>query len=211
MPADSTEQRLIAAAERLFAEQGVDAVSMRGIMQAAETNVAAVHYHFGGKRGLLDAVLRSRAGQVSSERDSLLTKLTGAAPTQRELAHAYVRPVLAVRRSGGEHWIRLVGRLLTEGDDRLAVIAGPFAERNAAFLELLRKASPGADTATLHFRLTQAMNLTLTVLGDLGRTRRLLDCEDVSWSGEAVVEQLIDLVTAVFAGPPETRDSTRHQ
>ncbi|WP_307796062.1 TetR/AcrR family transcriptional regulator [Amycolatopsis sp. 195334CR] len=198
----STEQRLIAAAERLFAEQGVDAVSMRGIMQAADTNVAAVHYHFGGKRGLLDAVLRSRAAQVSDERDSLLADLT---PTERELARAFVQPVLAVLRSGGEHWIRLVGRLLVEGDDRLAVIAEPFLDRNAAFVRSLREVSPDADDATLHFRLTQAMNLTLTVLGDLGRTQRLLDSGTGRWSRDAVVEQLVDLVTAVFAGPPETR------
>ncbi|MGH9896848.1 MAG: helix-turn-helix domain-containing protein, partial [bacterium] len=44
-----TERRLLLAAERLFADRGIDAVSLRAIMAAAGTNVASVHYHFGSK------------------------------------------------------------------------------------------------------------------------------------------------------------------
>ena len=60
MPGPTTDQRLIAAAERLFAEQGVGAVSLRAVMQAAQANVASVHYHFGSKRGLVVALLEDR-------------------------------------------------------------------------------------------------------------------------------------------------------
>ncbi|MDP2774389.1 MAG: helix-turn-helix domain-containing protein, partial [Nocardioides sp.] len=48
-----TERRLLLAAERLFAQQGIAATSLRSIMAAAEANVAAVHYHFGSKDELL--------------------------------------------------------------------------------------------------------------------------------------------------------------
>ncbi|MCZ0975134.1 helix-turn-helix domain containing protein [Streptomyces albulus] len=54
---DATRQRLIKAAERLFAAHGVDAVSVRAINAAAGQGPASVHYHFGSKENLVAAVL----------------------------------------------------------------------------------------------------------------------------------------------------------
>ncbi|MCR6484939.1 TetR/AcrR family transcriptional regulator [Amycolatopsis sp. OK19-0408] len=196
-----TEQRLVAAAERLFAEHGVGAVSLRTVMQAAGTNVAAIHYHFGSKEGLLDAVLRSRLDQVAAERQAALPAVD---VTVADLAHAFVRPVVAVLEAGGEHWIRLVGRLLATGDDGLATLSESFLRRNAAFVALLERLSPGVPRRTLNFRLTQAMHLTLTVLGDIDRTRRLQASDATT---EEVVADLADVVTSVLAGPPTARST----
>jgi AcrR family transcriptional regulator len=53
-----TKQNLILSALGLFAEQGIDAVSMRTINNAAGTkNASAVHYHFGNKLGIIEAVI----------------------------------------------------------------------------------------------------------------------------------------------------------
>jgi len=199
----STEQRLVAAAERLFAEQGVGAVSLRTVMQAAETNVAAIHYHFGSKEGLLDAVLRSRLDQVTGERNAALAELSGDEVTARELAVAFVRPVVTVLGSGGEHWIRLVGHLLATDENGLGVLSGSFLQRNARFVELLERKFPGVPRRTLDFRLTQAMHVTLNVLGDVERVRRLLgpDSTPRAWPLDDVVADLVEVVTSVLAGP----------
>jgi AcrR family transcriptional regulator len=197
----STEQRLVAAAERLFAEHGVGAVSLRTVMQVAQTNVAAIHYHFGSKEGLLDAVLRSRLGQVADERDAVLRALPEGDITAHGLAHAFVRPVVAVLADGGGHWISLVGQLLASGDEGLTAISASFVQRNAAFVELLERLSPGTPRRTLDFRLTQAMNVTLNVLGDVERTRRLQGVDAVAWTAEEVAADLVDLVTSMLAGP----------
>ena len=53
----ATRQALIDAAGALFAEQGVNAVTTRAIASAAHENTGSIHYHFGGKEELLDAVL----------------------------------------------------------------------------------------------------------------------------------------------------------
>ncbi|WP_307793495.1 TetR/AcrR family transcriptional regulator [Amycolatopsis sp. MtRt-6] len=200
-PATDTEKRLIAAAERLFAEQGVGAVSLRTVMQAAGTNVASVHYHFGSKEGLLEAVLRSRLDQVAVERDAVLLELPEGEFVAHELARAFVQPVVAVLASGGGHWIRLVGHLLATGDAGLDTISASFFQRNAAFVEHLGRLCPGVATRTLNFRLTQAMNLTLNVLGDIERARRLLGEDSATWGDEEVVADLIDVVASVLAGP----------
>ncbi|MCA1974289.1 MAG: TetR family transcriptional regulator, partial [Caenispirillum sp.] len=55
---EDTRRRLVEAALPEFARDGYDGVSIRRIAEAAEANVAAVAYHFGGKRGLYLAVAR---------------------------------------------------------------------------------------------------------------------------------------------------------
>ncbi|WP_223811074.1 TetR/AcrR family transcriptional regulator [Rhizorhabdus histidinilytica] len=71
--ASEIRQRLIVAAERLFAENGIDGASLRQIAAAAGfANNSAVQYHFGSKDGLLDAVFRYRMNQMEGERGELL-------------------------------------------------------------------------------------------------------------------------------------------
>ena len=53
-----TRARLLNAAARLFAEHGFARVTVRDICRKARANVAAVNYHFGGKDGLYQAVMR---------------------------------------------------------------------------------------------------------------------------------------------------------
>ena len=62
-----TRERLLDVAEELFAEKGIAATSLRTLTTAAETNLAAVHYHFGSKNGLVDAVL-DRPGRGEGRR-----------------------------------------------------------------------------------------------------------------------------------------------
>ncbi|MGO4839574.1 TetR/AcrR family transcriptional regulator, partial [Rhizobiaceae sp. 2RAB30] len=63
-----TRERLMDVAERLFAELGYSNVSTRNIADEANANSAAVHYHFGSKDGLLDAVFRRRLDPLNRER-----------------------------------------------------------------------------------------------------------------------------------------------
>src|SRR3974377_670267 len=57
-PSEVTRERIIKAAERLFAEAGYDGTSVRAIVAKAKVNQAAVNYHFEGKDGLYREVLR---------------------------------------------------------------------------------------------------------------------------------------------------------
>mgnify|MGYP005998026439 CR=1 FL=1 len=66
--ASSTRERLLDAAEQLFAEQGVASTSLRQLTAAAGTNLAAVHYHFGSKLDLVQQVFERRVGKVCSSR-----------------------------------------------------------------------------------------------------------------------------------------------
>ncbi len=58
-PSEVTRERIVKAAERLFAERGYDGTSIRAIVAKARVNQAAINYHFDGKDGLYREVLRT--------------------------------------------------------------------------------------------------------------------------------------------------------
>jgi AcrR family transcriptional regulator len=89
--AEATRQRILGAAERLFAERGVFAVSNRQISEAAgQGNNAAVGYHFGTKSDLLLAIVRKHSGPVEQRRGELLE--TVQADSVRSWLTCLVRP-----------------------------------------------------------------------------------------------------------------------
>src|SRR5690348_15673441 len=98
MPAETTVRRLVDAAERLFAERGIDAVSLREINAAAgQRNSTALQYHFGDRAGLLKAVLAKHRPEIEARRHQLLDEYEARGPLPqadalRSLAAALVRP-----------------------------------------------------------------------------------------------------------------------
>ena len=68
----ATKGAVLAAAERLFAVQGLRAVSVRDITAEAGVNLASVNYHFGSKDGLVFEIFRRRAAELSRDRARML-------------------------------------------------------------------------------------------------------------------------------------------
>ncbi|HSB97245.1 MAG TPA: helix-turn-helix domain-containing protein [Spongiibacteraceae bacterium] len=72
----ATSIQLLQTAERLFAQEGIDAVSTRRIAQEAnQRNVSALQYHFGSKDNLIDALLAMRLETINQRRQDLLEQL----------------------------------------------------------------------------------------------------------------------------------------
>jgi AcrR family transcriptional regulator len=94
---NETRERLLDAAERLYAERGIDAVSLREIVQAAGArNATAVQYHFGDRAGIVRAILARHAPEIEARRHALLDAYEAdGVPGGRALAAALVRPMAA--------------------------------------------------------------------------------------------------------------------
>lgn len=92
---DGTKGRLLEATEKLIAEKGFDAVSVRDITGLAKANVAAVNYHFGSRDGLLAAVLEHRMKPLADQRIKNLNSLGGDHGV-RELLQAWVSPLVTL-------------------------------------------------------------------------------------------------------------------
>ena len=63
-----TRDRILDAAEQLFAQKGFEGVSVRQIMTAAEADVSLAYYHFKSKRDLFDQVMLRRADHLNEIR-----------------------------------------------------------------------------------------------------------------------------------------------
>jgi AcrR family transcriptional regulator len=96
-----TRDRLLDAAEDLFARKGYTAASVRGIVAAAGCNLAAVNYHFGSKRNLYREVFRRRLSAMREQRLAAVARATRAGnhregdleTTLLEFAHAFLAPL----------------------------------------------------------------------------------------------------------------------
>ncbi|HEX7132068.1 MAG TPA: helix-turn-helix domain-containing protein [Iamia sp.] len=112
MTAD-TRDRLVAAASRLFAERGVDVVSLREIGREAEArNATALQYHFGDKPGLVRAVLAPHHRDVETARHALLDAAEDGGPLDLPvLASALVRP-LAGRLALAPEYLQILADLV---------------------------------------------------------------------------------------------------
>lgn len=122
---------LLLKAEELFAASGVEAVSPREIVIASGLrNMSAVGYHFGGKEGLIQAILRYRMPPINDRRLALLAQRAAViggddrSATARALVEAMVLPLAQTMGvAGGRHYLRMLARLAASRRLSIAQIA----------------------------------------------------------------------------------------
>jgi AcrR family transcriptional regulator len=113
---EATRERIIVAAERLFAEHGIAAVPLRDIgIAAGQKNSVAVQYHFGDRENLLRAVASHRAAFVEQIQVELLAEAeaTGRPPRAADHVRAFVVS-LARNVSEDNHYVPFLARYMVE-------------------------------------------------------------------------------------------------
>jgi len=150
-----TKQKILDTAERMFADQGYGATSLRQVIAAAEVNIAAVHYHFGTKEELLDAVVMRKAGPVARKRMELLaqveTEASGAAPDVERVLASFLMPTAEIAQSDPT-FVKLMGRMLSEGL-MPQIVDRHFHESAMAFVSALMRAVPHLGREELVWRV----------------------------------------------------------
>ena len=107
------------AAERLFAEQGIEGPTLREVGAAAgQKNHSAVQYHFGDRQGLLAAVLEPHLDDLDRRRGAMLASLAaGGPPTVDELVDVLILPLASkLEDPSGIRYLQIQASLL--GADR---------------------------------------------------------------------------------------------
>jgi AcrR family transcriptional regulator len=149
-PISETKERILAAAEWLFAEEGFARTSLRAITLKAGVNVAAVHYHFGSKEALLEALFTRRAAPINAERLERLQAIesgaAGARPPLEDLIEAFIAPafrVLTELDPDGPSPAQLIARFFSEPEEIVQrVMREQFGEVGERFLAALASALP---------------------------------------------------------------------
>ena len=115
----SAREQLIVTAERLFAQRGINGVSLREIgVAAGQRNNSASQYHFGSKAGLVEAIFALRMSAINQRRLQALADLdqTGEGDDLRGLIGAFIHPLAAsLDESDDERWyVRFLANVLAE-------------------------------------------------------------------------------------------------
>jgi AcrR family transcriptional regulator len=157
----TTKDKILDAAEQLFAKQGIAATSLRTVIKKAGVNTAAVHYHFGSKEGLVEAVLLRRATPINEERLRLLSMVEetagpGLLPLEA-IVEAFVAPVVRGKLDtspGRDLFRQLLGRATTEADlEHREMMRRIFQEVLRKFTSAFTRALPILPLEELHWRM----------------------------------------------------------
>ena len=143
-PAD-TREKLLAAAERLFAERGYTRVSVRAIAAAAGANWSLVGYYFRGKEGLLSEIYRRHCSTLNAERLKLLGEARRSPEKLEAVIEAFVRPALAeIQTLGGQSTFSRLRAMLAAEDSTLLnhLVADNFNLSSRTFVAALRECLP---------------------------------------------------------------------
>ncbi len=119
---EDTKRRLLEAAGEVFSRQGFKAATVRTICRMAHANVAAVHYHFGGKDGLYSALL-SEAFENGIRRHPPDMGLPADAPAEERLFAFIHSFLLRMLGDGKSAWCgKLMAREMFEPTQALSQV-----------------------------------------------------------------------------------------
>ncbi|MDB5873436.1 MAG: transcriptional regulator, TetR family [Ramlibacter sp.] len=178
-PADSQpnrKQAILLAAEKLFAQRGYHAVSVRDIAQEADVQVALVGYYYGLKHELFYAIFE-HWNRTIEERLAALRSISHdpAEPkTLTRIIEAFTQPVVRMRASPeGEYYALLVAReLRQESEETDRVMRSFFDPLAHAFIDALQEALPHATRGEVAWCYQFALGTLLHHLSDV-RVERL--------------------------------------
>lgn len=150
-----TKDKILDTAETLIGEQGYAATSLRQIIAAAKVNLAAVHYHFGSKEDLLDAIVVRKVGPVNEARiaqlEAVLAEAGDGRPAVDKVLESFFLPTVEVANSNPD-FVRLMGRMLTEGM-MPQLVEKHFHGTALQFITALRRALPELPQEELVWRV----------------------------------------------------------
>lgn len=206
MPTVDTKERILEAAQALFAEKGFPGTSMREITSRAEVNLAAVNYHFGSKEGLLLALVQRCLEPINRERLEALTAAETRAAAEgegvplREIIHAFLAPAVKQFTETDPDMPCILARMHHEPhpglEDALAEILEPVVQRFVVAVQTaLPERSPAEIILRGHFMIGSLLHLLDTSRSFLNSlSGGLLDMND----HEFMLDELVSFCTAGF-------------
>jgi AcrR family transcriptional regulator len=199
-PRTQTSEELLIVAERLFAERGIAAVSLRQIVAAAgHRNPAAIQYHFGDKEGLIRAIVQYRVPVSNQRRLEMLAALEDSGETGdlRRLLAAAAVPLLELH-AVTPYYVRFLVRLFERGHFDTSIFISLDRSGNQKFGELLNAALADLPPAIISTRRERATTL---MINDIAAHQKAAE-EGPVGPDDLYIEDLLDTLVAVLSAPP---------
>jgi AcrR family transcriptional regulator len=176
----TTRELILDTAERLFAEKGLDATSVRDVTGAAGVNLGAITYHFGTKQKLIEAMFNRHFGPFVQRTLKMIDEAeqkAGKKPARIEaLLDALMRPIFEGSFCSGKRnvpFMRLMGRCQSEPSPQVQrLIRSHMQPLFSRFMTAMHRVLPELPAEELFWRI-QFVN------GAMHRALLLLSVEDL--------------------------------
>lgn len=213
MPKPEAQTAIREAAERLFAERGFAAVSLREIARAAGVAVSSVTYHYDTKLNLLRAIYDLHTQPMNARRLELLgeaRQIADPAARLRAILRAYLLPAFSFAAEGaaggGARFTRMRAMLSAEGDaEARRIIAQAFDDTTRQFIDAIADCLPGADRAAIVWRAQFLLGALYYTLINPERIERLSDGATTGTDHATAIRELVDAAHASLIALAEAR------
>ncbi|UAW96993.1 TetR family transcriptional regulator [Halopseudomonas nanhaiensis] len=203
MAQSDTVERILDAAEQLFAEKGFAETSLRLITSKAGVNLAAVNYHFGSKKALIQAVFVRFLNPFVNSLEAELDRQQAAGSTEpdiEELLEMLVRQALQVKpRSGNDLsiFMRLLGLAFSQSQGHLRKYLGEVYGRVfQRYMNLLLKAAPAIPPSELFWRVHFMLGSAAFTMSSMKALRAIAESEFGTHNG---VDEVLRLMVPFLA------------
>lgn len=203
-----TQQKILDAAQNLFAETGFNGTSLRQITSLAEVNLASVNYHFGSKKELIQAVLQRYLSVLMPRLDQEFSLLLAAQQPVglKSVLSVFVRPLLElnqVNRNGTRIFLQLLGRGYTDAQGHLRWFFNHHYGRVMdKFVLLVQQSCPALPASELFWRLHFSLG---TIVFTMASNDALAEIAEASFNEvvdiEGVIQRLLPYLAAGIAAP----------
>ncbi|MFQ5478563.1 MAG: TetR/AcrR family transcriptional regulator [Candidatus Binatia bacterium] len=216
MASNETQQRILDAAECLFASEGFAATSLRTVIARAGVNIAAIHYHYGSKEALIQAVFARRIGPLNEERLRRLDACEAAAgplgPSVEEILESFIRPALRLKSSktsGRPVLIELLSSAHNESGGKITTLLyRQFEQVSARFLRAFQTALPRLPVDELYVRFHFLIGTMATSLSDPERLAFLSAGQVDPTDTESLASMLVAFLAAGLRAPATVVDAS---
>lgn len=201
----NTKEKILDAAENLFAARGFRGTTMRAITDKADVNLAAINYHFGSKKSLLEEVIKRRIIPLNRIRSEKLkevrdiAKNKGCAPDVRDVLCAFIEPTLQFKDSspGAKNFLSLIGRSFTDPDNTVRQVFLKFIKPLfQLFFEITCEALPQHPRELIFLRLHFAIGSLLHAIHVCGNIKPESIGMKIETDSKSLINQIIPFVTA---------------
>ena len=211
MAQSDTVDRILDAAEELFAERGFSETSLRMITGKAGVNLAAVNYHFGSKKSLIQAVfarfLTPFCISLEAAFDELEKKAGDEHPSLEAVLMALTRTTVEMPRRHDRSiaiYMRLQGLAYTQSQGHLRkFLEQEYSHTFSRFMRLLKGATPELSAVDRYWRNQFMLGATAFALSSSDALQEILYNKlGVQTSVEDIVRQLVPFLASGMKAPP---------
>ncbi|MEH6586684.1 MAG: TetR/AcrR family transcriptional regulator [Halioglobus sp.] len=203
-----TREKLIDAAVQLYGNGSIDGVSLREISVAAgQRNPNALQYHFGGRDGLLQAIVDKHATRIGQLREEYIGRANTAEWTPGEAAaRCLVMPIVEYVEANpdGVNFVKLVSQIAAIYQN--GTVSNPGAgvqfPRTRALEAVFDRALSAVPAVESQRRIYLVVTITFHTIADVYRASQQSSASPIA-NKKPMVDQLICLLDAFFSAPAQ--------